>query len=479
MHPKKDDNMAKPTVGFENKMIIIGLPLMIFIIYFMMFRLPDLRLSVPEWIGGCALITVLLALGWYLGQNRSAIWSSGFIISLGAIFRVLFLMRPPELSDDIYRYLFDGQVLLSGHNPYHSAPLGTLSTYPSFSGLAALINHADLPTIYPPAAQFVFAAGAFLGGVFGMKLFLVVLDLLSCVLMARILHQFGRPQSCLILYAWHPLPVMEIGGSGHIDSAVIFFSFMSLFFLTRSTFTTGELNIKWHSLFGWTAGFFLAAAVLTKWLPLMFLPGVALLSCSGNRRPVVYGFLLGGIALMGIFWPEVQNGFHTLSIYVANWEFSGFAFRLLRAVSGSGGIARLFLAAVFTAVAGIVYFRCYRAIGGFRHGKTADDGLLIFKAVYGVVIAFLVLTPTLHPWYALYLAALLPFAGGAAGIVLSWSVFSGYRVMILYGMTGQWTENDFFPMLLPAGPMAAWIFVAISRYTPGKFREKSLNHLPG
>jgi hypothetical protein len=469
----------KHSIRFGNTIIIIGLPLMIFIIYFMMFRLPDLRLSVPEWIGGCALITVLIALGWYLGENESAAWSSGFIISMGALFRVLFLMRPPELSDDIFRYLFDGQVFLSGGNPYYAAPLDTVSKHPSLSGLAALINHADLPTIYPPAAQLVFAAGAFLGGVFGMKLFLVVLDILSCVLMARILHQFGRPQSCLVLYAWHPLPVMEIGGSGHIDSAVIFFTFMSLFFLMRSTFTTGGFKSIWHSLSGWAAGFFLAAAVLTKWLPLMFLPGVALLSCSGNRRPAVCGFLLGGVAMMGFFWPEVQNGFHTLSIYAANWEFSGFAFRMLRAVSGSGGIARLFLAAVFTAVAGIVYFRCYRAIGGFRQGKTAGDGLLIFKAVYSIVISFLVLTPTLHPWYALYLAALLPFTGGAAGMVFSWSVFSAYRVMILYGMTGQWIENDFFPMLLLAGPMAAWMLAVISRYTPGKFREKSWNHFPG
>ncbi len=471
--------MMKHTVRFGNKMIIIGLPLLTFIIYFMMFRLPDLRLSVPEWIGGCSLITILLALGCYRGQEGAAAWSSGFIISMGAIFRVLFLMRPPELSDDIFRYLFDGQVLLSGGNPYYAAPLDMLSKHPSLSGLAALINHADLPTIYPPAAQFVFAAGAFLGGVFGMKLFLVVLDILSCVLMARILHQFGRPQSCLILYAWHPLPVVEIAGSGHIDSAVIFFTFMGLFFLIRSTFTAGGFKSIWHSLSGWAAGLFLVAAVLTKWLPLMFLPGVALLSGSGNRRPVVYGFLLGGIAMIWVFWPDVQNGFHTLFIYVTNWEFSGFAFRLLRTASGSGGIARLTLAAFFLAVAGIVYLRCYRAIGGFRQGKTVGDGLLIFKAVYGVVIAFLVLTPTLHPWYALYLAAFLPFAGGAVGMVLSWSVFSGYRVMMLYWMTGQWIENDFFPMLLVAGPMAAWILVAISRYTPGKFREKSPNHFPG
>lgn len=455
--------MTKQASRFENRMIIVGLPLLIFIIYVIMSRLPDLRLSVPEWVGGCALITILLASGWYCGQKGSAVWSSGFIISMGAIFRVLFLMRPLELSDDIYRYVFDGRMLLSGHNPYQAAPLDTLSTHPSLSGLVSLINHADLPTIYPPAAQFVFAAGAFLGGVFGMKLFLVVLDLFSCVLMARILHQFGRPQSCLILYAWHPLPVVEIAGSGHIDSAVIFFTFMSLFFLMRSTFTTGGFKIKWHSLSGWAAGFFLAAAVLTKWLPLIFLPGVALLSCSGNRRTVVYGFLLGGFVMMTVFWPEVQNGFHTLSVYAANWEFSGFSFRMLRTGLESGGAARLILAAVFGLTTGVSYFRCFRAVGGFQQEKTTGNGLLIFQTVYGVVMVFLVLTPTLHPWYALYLAALLPFAGGTAGLVLSWSVLLSYRVLILYAVTGKWMESDGIPLLVMAGPAAAWVMTLSRR----------------
>jgi len=51
--------------------------------------------------------------------------------------------------------------------------------------------------------------------------------------------------------------------------------------------------------------------------------------------------------------------------------------------------------------------------------------------------------------------------------------------MILYGMTGQWIENDFFPMLLVAGPMAAFILAAVNRKIAGKFREKSPNHFPG
>lgn len=423
-------------------------PLLILILYGWVAHLPDLRLAVPEWIGASAGIVVLICLAYFSGcRDKDSGWSAAFIIFLGAVFRGLFLMRPPELSDDIFRYVFDGRMLLSGHNPYLAAPLETLASHPSLAELAMQVNHGDLPTIYPPAAQFIFAIGAFWGGVPGMKLFLVVLDIFTCLLMARILKTLRLPVAGLILYAWHPLVVLEIGGNGHIDAAVVFFMFLALNFLIT--------GISRPVLSGWGAGIFFAASILTKWLPLIFLPGFALMTSSGNRKHVIFAFWGGGLALMGIFWPAVQNGFHSLLVYAANWEFSGILFRLLRSYSGSGGLARLMLAAIFTAVAGILYFRCFRAMGGFPGMGAAGGPLRIFRAFYGIAMAFLILTPTLHPWYALYLVAFLPFAGGAAGMVLSWSVLLPYRVVIAYALTGQWVESDLISAFIVAGPLAA------------------------
>lgn len=447
--------MARQWDKLKRKLIRTTLPLLVLIIYGLLSRLPDLRLAVPEWIAGCALIVILIVLGVYRGQTGSAAWSSSCIIMVGAVSRLLFLMRPSELSDDIYRYVFDGQVLLSGNNPYQASPQEMVFTHPSLAGLAELINHADLPTIYPPAAQFVFAAGAFFGGVFGMKLFLVILDLLSCILMARIISMLCLQRSYLILYAWHPLPILEIAGSGHIDGAAIFFILLGLFLLLRTKHTAHECKFVPFARSGWMAGFALAAAVLTKWLPLVFLPGAFRLCSAGNRRKAVYGFLLGGFILISFFWPDVQNGFHTLWIYAANWEFSGLLFRKLRAVLDSGGTARLILAAVFGIITVILYLRCVQTIAKRRHEKAVHSGLPVFQAMYGVIFTFLVLTPTLHPWYALYLAALLPFAGGPAGMVFSWSILLSYRVLILYAMTGQWVESDAIPLLVMAGPAAA------------------------
>jgi len=447
----------KEWAGRGNQWVRIGLPVLILIVYGWISRLPDLRVNVPEWIGASAVIVMLLGLACLLEiQGKNDGWSAAFIIFLGVVFRMMFLVRPPELSDDIFRYVFDGQMLLASQNPYSAAPLDAVLSHPLLSDLAAQVNHGELPTIYPPAAQFVFAAGAFLGGVFGMKLTLICLDIFTCVLMARILKMLRLPASGLILYAWHPLPVMEIAGSGHIDAAGIFFLFLSLFFLMKNKFRPVSTGFPWPVLSGWGAGFFFAAAVLTKWLPLMFLPGIFLLAGSRGRKAAAFGFFAGGLVMAAWFWPDLCNGFYTLSIYVANWEFSGFAFRMLRAFLGSGTMARLILAAAFLSWAGVLYFRYYRAIRGLEEQKTAGDGLLVFRSFYDVTMTFLLFTPTLHPWYALYLAAFLPFVGGSAGIIFSWSVFLGYRVLILYALIGLWVESDLMSMLIILGPAAAY-----------------------
>jgi hypothetical protein len=545
--------------------INLSLYLAIFLIYAWMARLPDLRLSVPEWIGGSAGIMILLTVNVFFSRlhpddpaknpPHSIGGSIGFIILVAAILRMMFLWRTPELSDDIYRYLFDGMTLLSGHNPFAAAPGDVMPTDPVMVGLILNINHADLPTIYPPAAQFVFAAGAFIGGIFGMKLILVFLDVLTCILIIKLLVALKRPAACAVLYAWHPLPVIEVAASGHVDAAALFFTFSAIFLLLTKKIPDGNQchrpnqPSKAASLFpgqgvyGFAAGIFFVGAVLAKWVPLIWMPGMLLLASPEKRRFFVYGFLFSLMGLCWVFQPDIVNCFYTLSVYAANWEFSGFAFRWLRAATGSGAIARYILAAAFMITIAMIYnrdhrqtaaalkiplnpplskgdfkfpfFQCHihkdiiepdRVIdiapplpmrersgvrelifkviklftpthgsrfprtsirgpaqalshrwGGEKRGWPSAYGHLdILKGLYFTFMAFLLLSPTLHPWYGLYLAAFLPFAAGPAGIVFSWSIFLAYRVVILYALTGEWIENDIIAFLMVAGPAAAF-----------------------
>ena len=85
------------------------------------------------------------------------------------------------------------------------------------------------------------------------------------------------------------------------------------------------------------------------------------------------------------------------------------------------------------------------------------------KTIYGITFSFLLFTPTLHPWYALYLAALLPFEAGVGGLVLSWTVFLSYHVQIRYLLLGQWTESGLIAAVIWLAPVSAVIFSRIVR----------------
>ena len=445
-----------------------GLPLVVFLLYVSISLAPDLRLAVPEWIGFTAVIVMLLSVILFFAPTIERQWSAAFILLVAAVLRCLFLWRAPELSDDIYRYLFDGLMLVNGRSPYAMAPVDAVNAMPTLAALAGNVNHPELPTIYPPAAQLVFAVGAVIGNVVGMKLVLVLADLAGCALILVLLDRLNLPRNNAVIYAWHPLPVMEVAASGHIDAAAVALTFLALFFLL-SGMTPGypssfsPMKTRKAASFltrpgpaGWAAGICFALAVLTKWAPLIFVPGLLLLTTSGNRKYAGLGFLTAVAVMIGLFWPEVRNAFYSLSVYVANWEFSGFVFRCLRTGTGSGSVARLIITGAFLVAMGVIYCRHIQAGSRTSLSYTRD----VFRCLYATAFLFLLLNPTLHPWYGLYLVAFLPFAAGPAGVALSWSIFLAYRVIILYGMTGQWIENDFIPFLIvsaPAGALAAGV----------------------
>jgi hypothetical protein len=450
-----------------------GIPAIVLLSYCLLALQPDLRLAVPELIGVTALIASLLTLALFFGERRRISWSPALILSIAAAGRLLFLFRAPELSDDIYRYLWDGLTLLSGKNPYAAAPALLQPPTEAFAGLQQLVNHAELVTIYPPAAQLVFAAGALCGGsIVGIKLLLILLDLASCLLIIRLLSAFRQPAWKATLYAWQPLAVLEVGASGHIDSAGIFFFLASLCLLIgrkspatqNAPVSASQQSVSCHNNFPRLvlAGGVFSCAVLVKLLPLIFLPGV-LLVLRRHSLPFLLGVLLAGAALLLPFLPDLTNALGTLQIYALHWEFAGLTFRSLRQASGSGESARMILVAVFLVVAGYRYTRL--AMNRQRIAPQENNASLLaaLQACSEVTFCFLLLTPTLHPWYALYLAAFLPFAAGAARLVLCWSVFLGYQVLLPYTILGQWQEDDLTAALVSLAPITAFLAVTLLR----------------
>lgn len=434
-------------------------PLFLFACYGALAAFPDLRKAVPEMLIVTAIITILLAATALTGEKSGRRCPLFSILIIAAGLRLLFLFHTPQLSDDVYRYLFDGSQILNKHNPYGIVPKDIAQGNTPMAILAEKVNHPQLTTIYPPAAQMLFAVGTFLGGMTGLKLLFIIMDLVLITFMTRLASALKMSPWRIILYAWHPLPILEIASSGHLDGAGLMTLLAAISILWFGKNISNQKLAVQNPWVEWlrsiSAGFLYSFSVMVKLFPIVFLPLAFFLIPKKQRLVFLGGLSLGCALLIFPFYPAVFSSFTTLHIYATTWEFSGLAFQALREIGLNGFTARLVLASVFFSLLLYGYLKP-------RHQKNdipCHYGMLakIISSHYLIGFGFLFLTPTLHPWYGLYMIVFLPFSPNAAGIILSWSIFLGYNVLIPYVILHQWVENDLVPYLIWLGPVMAMV----------------------
>jgi len=201
------------------------------------------------------------------------------ILSVAIACRLATLFADPFLSSDIYRYVWDGIVQHAGINPYRYVPADPHLAFlrdASDADIYPMINRKEYArTIYPPLAQILFWITTFISPtVICMKTVMVLFEGLTLWTILKLLHLLGRPREQAILYAWCPMLIWEIAGSGHLDSAAM--AFIGLALLAR-----------YHRRPALT-GLFLGVAVLIKFYPLVLFPALYLRSPTvdeaGNRR---------------------------------------------------------------------------------------------------------------------------------------------------------------------------------------------------
>ncbi|MBW4039701.1 MAG: DUF2029 domain-containing protein [Acidobacteria bacterium] len=229
------------------------------------------------------------------------------IIGFAIAFRLVTLLPPPIMSSDIYRYAWDGVVQHAHISPYRYVPGDPALTFlrePN-RDLFDHINRRDYArTIYPPFAQFLFYGITWINAsVTFMKLAMILFEGLTVYALIALLQALGRRREEILLYAWCPLLIWEIGSSGHLDSAAM--AFIALALLARLR----QQPIR--------TGLFLGAAILIKLYPLVLVPalwqrknlkmpftivGLAVFSyaCYASVGRLVFGFLGGYVQEEGI-----------------------------------------------------------------------------------------------------------------------------------------------------------------------------------
>jgi hypothetical protein len=179
------------------------------------------------------------------------------VLAVAVLLRALPLTVPPFLSSDIYRYVWDGRVQAAGINPYRYVPADPALAALRDTAVYPHINRAEYArTIYPPAAQLVFAAVARVwDSMTGMRLAMVGFEAMGIVCALLLLKLAALPRERVLIYAWNPLPVWSIASDGHVDALVVGLVGLVLLLCARHRDAA--------------AGAVLAAATLVKFFPLV------------------------------------------------------------------------------------------------------------------------------------------------------------------------------------------------------------------
>lgn len=184
------------------------------------------REVVPVWLALLAVSAGLLAIG---GAALTRLEPKRLMQAalVGALLlRVSTLFAPVSLSDDVYRYVWDGTLLAHGDDPYAHRPIEIVGSEgyldeATFETLNSPRHH----TIYPPLAQLAFGAAAVVGeaipSTLALRILFVAMDLLAVWVLFGLLRRLDRPRWWVLIYAWNPLVYWEIGGGAHTEAILV------------------------------------------------------------------------------------------------------------------------------------------------------------------------------------------------------------------------------------------------------------------
>ena len=362
---------------------------------------------------GTAMALALVAFAIYVvalaaARPLSGALALGIAVGFGLIFRALLFPEAPFLSDDHFRYLWDGVVQLRGINPYRYAPADAALAGVD-EALRGQVNHPNVSTIYPPAAQIAFVIIAATGtGLIGLKALWLGCDVVIATLLYHMVDRRRRLQ-LLTLYWWSPLVIIEVIWNAHLDLLGVLLVVAALWLATRS---------RPHSVW---LGIVLAVAAAIKYFPAALVPAAA---DRGRRLRTTLAFVLG---LAVLYLPYATAGadlFAGLQTYAEAWRFNDGAFAILAWATRSVTAAKLLAGA---AVAAVV-------------ASSVRNDWSLERTAFWVTGAILLLSPTVHPWYLLWMVPLIALRPNQAWLYLSGSVFLAYYGLTAYRAEGVWPD---------------------------------------
>lgn len=354
-----------------------------------------------------ALYTVLFASFLFLVlENKS---NDTSLLSLSFLFRILLLFVIPNLSDDFYRFIWDGRMIWEGFNPYLFLPENDTSLVAEgqklYEGMGAM--NGSHYTCYPPINQLTFLVPAIffsknlLGATVVMRLLIILADFGTYLFGKKILEVLKLPSRNIFLYLLNPFIILELTGNLHFEGVMIFFLAAAIHYLLKN---------KWI-----VSTFYFAISVSVKLIPLLFLP--VLIKKLGFKNIIFYGVVVLLFNIM-FFLPFVsqdlyENFMKSIHLYFQNFEFNASIYYIIREigfqVKGYNIIQTVGRVTPFIVATTVLVLSFVRDNKNYK---------VLFETVLFSICIYYSLASIVHPWYI--------------AIPLFFSVFTKYKFPLVW-----------------------------------------------
>lgn len=358
------------------------------------------------------------------------------LVILGVLARLIFIIALPNLSQDYYRFLWDGRLLAKGLSPYLLTPNQwvTSGEIPINQSQVLLDGMSGLSrqhfSNYPPVNQFFFwlsgilSSSSILGGVLVLRLCIIAADLGILWIGKKLLEKLKLPEHQIFWYFLNPFIIIELTGNLHFEGVMLFFLIASIYLLIRG-------NWLWSAVL-------MGCSISVKLLPLLLLPVLFQYliksNSSENRISKIYNpflkkplqsiwfliryysvaLLIFAVSFAPFLNAELLNHFtDTIALWFQKFEFNASIYYIVRwigfQVKGYNiiGSAGKMLPVIVIAILLLFTF--------LRKNNSPNRLLCVLLFSASIYFAF---STTVHPWYI------------ATPLLLS--VFTKYRYALIW-----------------------------------------------
>ena len=401
----------------NSKKIILVFTFIIFIFTILLIFLLNQNLVLSYTISAILSALIFISIAHQIKKHNIPLKYIYMMLAAGIIIRIAFVNFQPVGSMDYTRYLWDGKVQSAGINPYQYSPDDPALQNLHSKNLPRLVTFPDIKTIYPPLSQWIFYTAYKIGGesYLGLKILIIIFELFTMLGIYLILKKLKLPVKYILLYALCPLVIFQFSIDAHLDVFGLTFLIFSIYYYLDRKIIVSAI--------------FLGASICIKPLALILIP----IFFFNEKEPVKRIQILSIPILLSVlmYLPYTFSGhpFQTLINFTENWTFNGIIFDIFDSFIHNNQITRSICALLLI----IAYLPVI-----FSREK-------VLTKIYLSVFLLLIFSPVVHPWYAAWLAVLLPFVPRWSGILFVSLISLTAFTILNYNFYGVWKD---YPLVL-------------------------------